>query len=292
MEKTISNKWLTVTASSEGAELQSIKNNLTGHEYLWQGDPYYWKRRSPILFPIVGALWEGKFRMDGKEYSMGQHGFARDMNFSTIVDPPADEIWFSLESDEETLSRYPRKFHLVVVYGLRGERVTVRWKLLNCDNRDMYFQIGGHPAFNLPRFNLREKVRGYLEFDRSRFTVQQIGAKGCVGDTRTEYDLPDRMLQLTADTFSHDALIVGNNAFGLVSILTADRLPYLTLNIYSPYVGLWAPTPDAPFVCVEPWYGRADSVGYTGDFSGKEAVRKLVPGELFEASYQIIIDDV
>lgn len=79
MEQTLSNKLLTVTASSVGAELQSIRSNLTGHEYLLQGDPFYWKRRSPILFPIVGTVW------DGKEYAMNQHGFARDMNSATVA---------------------------------------------------------------------------------------------------------------------------------------------------------------------------------------------------------------
>lgn len=292
MEKTISNKLLTVTASSVGAELQSIRSNLTGYEYLWQGDPYYWKRRSPILFPIVGAVWDGKFRMDGKEYAMGQHGFARDMNFATVVDSPEGEMWFSLKSDEETLGKYPRKFHLAVGYRLLNERVIVMWRLQNCDDKDMCFQIGAHPAFNLPGFNSREKVRGYLEFEKSRLTAQVIESKGCVGAAIKEIDLPESILPLTADTFRDDALIVGNQNISYTGILTSDRMPYVSLVFYSPYVGFWAPAPDAPFVCVEPWYGRADSVGYDGDFSGKEAVQRLAPGEVFSKQYTIIIDNV
>ena len=292
MERTLSNELLTVTASSLGAELQSIRNNLTGHEYLWQGDPCYWKRRSPILFPIVGAVWDGTFRMDGREFRMGQHGFARDMNFETVADSPEGEMWFSLKSDDETLAKYPRKFRLAVGYELYHERITVRWRLRNDDEKDMNFQIGAHPAFNLPRFNSREKVHGYLEFDRHKFTSQVIASKGCVGDAVREYDLPEAILPITADTFKNDAVIVGGQFMGLTSILTTDRLPYLTVSFYSPYVGYWAPSADAPFVCIEPWYGRADSVGYNGDFRGKEAVQHLAPGQEFHAYYQIIIDDV
>ena len=97
MIQKLENDLLIVEASSWGAELQSIRDKRTGHEYLWQGNPAFWKRRSPVLFPIVGSVWDGKFHMDGKEYTMGQHGFARDMEFSPVEGTPDDEIWFRLE---------------------------------------------------------------------------------------------------------------------------------------------------------------------------------------------------
>ena len=110
MKQTLRNGLLTVEIDSKGAELQSIKSNVTGHEYLWQGDSRFWGRRSPVLFPIVGAVWQGRYRMDGCEYAMSQHGFARDMEFTPFepADAPEEEAWFALESSDETLRRYPR----------------------------------------------------------------------------------------------------------------------------------------------------------------------------------------
>lgn len=120
MKQTLTNDLLTVEIDSHGAELQSIKSNRTGHQYLWQGDKKFWGRRSPVLFPIVGSLWEGKFRMDGREWTMSQHGFARDCEFAPMENAPADEVWFTLESNEETLAKYPRRFSLSIGYRLEG----------------------------------------------------------------------------------------------------------------------------------------------------------------------------
>lgn len=293
MAYTLSNNLLRISVSPLGAELQSIENIVTGFQYLWQGDPRFWKRRSPVLFPIVGAVWNGVFRMDGCEYSMNQHGFARDMEFVPIEDVPEDELWFRLASTPETLEKYPRDFSLEIGYRLLNENITVMWRVKNNDNRPMSFQIGAHPAFNLPDFNPADSVHAYFNFDISDAEAQIIEEKGCVGNRTKEIRLTDeRMLPVTADTFREDALIFGGNRLHRVSLLTKDRNPLLTLLFRSPYVGLWAPAPEAPFVCIEPWYGRADSVGFEGDFSVREAVRTLAPGETFEVSYMIIIDNV
>lgn len=293
MAYTLSNNLLRISVSPLGAELQSIESVATGFQYLWQGDPRFWKRRSPVLFPIVGAVWNGMFRMDGREYPMGQHGFARDMEFVPVEDAPDDELWFRLAATPATLKKYPRDFSLEIGYRLLNENITVMWRVRNNDSRDMSFQIGAHPAFNLPGFDAADSVHAYFNFDVAEAEAQIIEDKGCVGP-RTKVVRPDAdgMLPVTASTFSEDALIFGGNRLHRVSLLTKERSPLLTLLFRSPYVGLWAPAPDAPFVCIEPWYGRADSVGYDGDFASREAVRAIAPGETFEASYMIIIDNV
>lgn len=114
MIQTLHNDLLTVTISDHGAELQSIEQNRSHYQYLWHGDKTFWGRRSPVLFPIVGALWQGKFLMDGKEYAMGQHGFARDCDFLPLENAPEDEAWFVLESNADTLAKYPRNFRLEI----------------------------------------------------------------------------------------------------------------------------------------------------------------------------------
>ena len=292
MIQTLSNDILTVAASTSGAELQSIRNNRTGYEYLWQGDPTFWKRRSPVLFPIVGAVWNGVFRMDGREYPMGQHGFSRDTEFEIAAEAPEDEMWFSLTASDATLALYPRKFRLDVGYSLLQERIAVMWRVTNLDDKDMYFQIGAHPAFNIPGFNASDTVRGYLGFDTGEIISRTIAEKGCMGPALRKIEITDGLMPLTADTFAKDAIAATKGRIRRVSLLTRDLAPVLSVLFSSPCVGVWAPKPDAPFVCIEPWYGLADEAGFTGDFSAKAAVNRLAPGETFKASHTIIIESV
>ncbi len=225
------NDLLTIEISTHGAELQSIRNNLTGQEYLWHGDPAFWGRRSPVLFPIVGAVWEGRFRMDGRVYEMGQHGFARDRDFSLIEGSPEDEAWFSLDADEASLLIYPRRFRLEIGYRLTGERIDVMWRVVNRDTQTMSFQIGAHPAFMLPGFSAADDVHGYLMFDGGPdFVRQLIEARGCVGTETAPVILDDQtMLPIAADTFARDAIILAGGRTRRVSLLDKERRPLLTL---------------------------------------------------------------
>ena len=142
----ISNEQISIQVDSMGAELKSLKKKDTDTEYMWEGDPAYWKRTSPVLFPLVGSLREGSFLLDGKRYPMGQHGFARDLEFQ-VKSEAANEIWFYLESDAQTLEKYPYAFLLELGYELQGSTVIVKWKVTNPADGELYFSIGGHPAF-------------------------------------------------------------------------------------------------------------------------------------------------
>ena len=293
MQTTLSNSLLSVTIDTHGAELQSIKNKITGHEYLWQGDSRFWGRRSPVLFPIVGAVWNGTFVMDGKQYAMGQHGFARDMEFTPIETSEDDEAWFALEATDETLQKFPRRFRLEIGYKLYEERLSVMWRVINLDTKEMHFQIGAHPAFNYPDFSAADAVHGYFSIDGKNLVKEIITEKGCVGaETELVTSDADGLLPINADTFNRDALIFGNGQVRRVSLLSKEHAPYLTLLFASPAVGLWSPSADAPFVCIEPWWGRADSVGYEGEFCNRQYVNALAPNEKFETSYMIIIDNL
>lgn len=294
MITTLKNELLTVRISSHGAELQNILDNRTGHEYLWQGDDAFWGRRSPVLFPIVGAVWQGRYRMDGHIYELGQHGFARDMEFVPMDSPEDDEAWFALDWTEETLARYPRKFRLEIGYALRSERLTVMWRVRNLDTREMPFQIGAHPAFNYPDFHASDRVHAYFTFGaQGPLYAEVIKEKGCVGDEISEIVLdPERRLPVTAGTFSRDALIFAGRQVRRVSMLTKEGQPYLTVFSDAPLTGLWSKSADAPFVCIEPWWGRTDHVDYEGEFHGRRHIQTLDPGATFEASYLIILDGI
>lgn len=294
MTQTLTNDLLTVDIASHGAELQNIVNNRTQHRYLWQGDKAFWGRRSPVLFPIVGSVWDGRFVMDGNEYPMSQHGFARDRDFTPVADAPEGEAWFVLESDDDTLAVYPRRFRLEIGYSLHEARIGVMWRVTNLDHRTMHFQIGAHPAFNYPDFSAADAVHGYFGFDSAGpLTSEVIERKGCVGPDTVAVELDaDGLLPITATTFAHDALILASHQVHRASMLDKSRAPYLTLLFQAPLVGLWSPNADAPFACIEPWWGRCDRVDFNGDFSQREHVNALAPGATFSASYMIIVDNI
>ena len=155
---TLKNDILSIKVDRHGAELWSIRDH-SGREFIWQADPAFWKRHAPVLFPIVGSLLDKKYRVDGKEYSLEQHGFARDMDFH-LVSSDENTLWYELKSDAETLAKYPYAFTLKIGYKLTGNKIQVMWEVSNNDGKTMYFQIGAHPAFYYPDFNPDTEERG------------------------------------------------------------------------------------------------------------------------------------
>lgn len=283
------NEVLTVEVSSHGAELQSIRKN--GTEYLWQGDPAYWGRRSPVLFPIVGSVWEKRYRVNGAEYELGQHGFARDMDF-TLVSSSDTEVRYRLESDEQTLKKYPFRFVLDIAYRLHGNCLDVIWEVMNPDTETLYFQIGAHPAFIYPDYSTLSKERGFLSFDRTEgLECIRIKEKGCV-DAVTKYPLEipsDGRLPVASDTFDAiDTIMLQDSQIGRVDMMRADGTPWLSLSFDAPVVGIWSPPGKvAPFICIEPWYGRCDRAGYEGEYCDKDWMNSLEPGGKFSSVYTI-----
>lgn len=289
--QTLENGILTVQVSEHGAELQSIRKG--GTEYLWQGDPAYWGRRSPVLFPIVGSVWEKRYRVQGKEFGLGQHGFARDMDF-LLVSQAEDEVRYRLESSDETLKKYPFPFVLEIAYRLHGNCIDVIWDVENPSSHDLYFQIGAHPAFNYPDYSLEKKERGFLKFDRSEgLECIRIKEKGCVdAEARYPLEIPtDGLLPLASDTFDAiDTIMLQDAQVKEVKMYRADRTPWLKVTFDAPVIGIWSPPGKvAPFICLEPWYGRCDSAGYEGEYQDKEWINRLAPGEKFHSVYTVEI---
>lgn len=288
---TLHNGILTVEVNTHGAELQSIRKDSV--EYLWQGDPAYWGRRSPVLFPIVGSVWEKKYRVDGKVYELGQHGFARDMDFE-LISSSDTEVRYRLSSSQETLQKYPYPFVLEISYRLHDNVLDVIWEVENPAETDMFFQIGAHPAFIYPDYDQQKQERGYLVFDRTEgLECIRIKEKGCVDPvTRYPLEIPvDGRLQISKDTFDAiDTIMLQDSQIGRVEMRRADGTPWLSLSFDAPVVGIWSPPGKvAPFICIEPWYGRCDAVGYEGEYKDKEWINRLGPGEKFVSVYKIEI---
>lgn len=286
----LSNETLRVEVSAHGAELQSIRKGDV--EYLWQGDSRYWGRRSPVLFPIVGSVWEARYRVDGTEYQLGQHGFARDMDF-TLVCATDTEVRYRLESSDETLAKYPYPFVLEIAYRLHGSSIDVIWEVKNPSDKDMYFQIGAHPAFFYPDYDPEKSGRGFFTFDRTEgIECIRIKEKGCVDAvTKWPLEMPEGILKLEKDTFDAiDTIMVQDSQLKRVNMFKEDGTAWLSLSFDAPVVGIWSPPGKvAPFICIEPWYGRCDSVGYEGEYKDKDWMNCLAPGEGFKSVYTIEI---
>ena len=286
----LSNETLRVEVSAHGAELQSIRKGDV--EYLWQGDSRYWGRRSPVLFPIVGSVWEARYRVDGTEYQLGQHGFARDMDFA-FVSASDTEVRYRLESSEETLAKYPYPFVLEIAYRLHGASIDVIWEVKNPSDKDMYFQIGAHPAFFYPDYDPEKSGRGFFTFDRTEgIECIRIKEKGCVDAvTKWPLEMPEGVLKLEKDTFDAiDTIMVQDSQLKRVNMFKEDGTAWLSLSFDAPVVGIWSPPGKvAPFICIEPWYGRCDRVGYEGEYKDKDWMNCLAPGEGFKSVYTIEI---
>ncbi|MBP7856554.1 MAG: aldose 1-epimerase family protein [Prevotella sp.] len=285
----IKNDKLTVDISSHGAELVSIKD-AEGKEYLWQADASYWNRHSPLLFPIVCGLWNDTYRIDGKSYSMGRHGFARDTDFH-LVAKGETQVVFALHDSDETRSAYPYRFNLAVSYKLRDNQVHVVWHVENTDTKTIYFQIGGHPAFNVPDLKQGEPLQGRLRFDTND-PIRLFGnINGCIDRGRHQtVETQDGIWQFTEESFREDAVIFDHSQIRKVELLNADGEAEVTVDMKAPALGIWSPYgKNAPFVCIEPWYGLHDWADYEGDFRDKYLMNQLLPGSSFMSEYVITI---
>jgi galactose mutarotase-like enzyme len=279
------------TVSLHGAELQSLQ--LNSHEYLWHGDPAYWGRRSPILFPMVGKVYGGAFRVDGKEYPMGQHGFARDSEFVKVGER------YVLSGCP--LEKYPYQFELAVTYRTEGNRFIAEWTVTNLDNKDIHFQIGAHPALLLPDYHEIDPIHGYLQcFDAQGNVVKQPMLihglrEGYLTELSSPVPMPvdeDGLLPITKDTFAIDTFMLEHGTVKSVALLDKDKKPYLKVGSdQTEAYGLWAPhKPGCPFVCLEPWCGITDLVGFSGELKDRYLNHALQPGEKFVFEYWIEIN--
>lgn len=285
----ISNEKITVQADSLGAELKSLKSVDDGQEYMWNGDPKFWGRTSPVLFPFVGGLHNSEYYCNGKSYPMGQHGFARDMEFR-LKSQVSSEIWFELTADDETLRKYPFAFCLEIGYELKDRTVIVKWRVKNSAEEKMYFSIGGHPAFLCPIDEGTKQSEYSIRFDAKNEVVSSCLEGGLLTENRKTYALKDGILPVTETLFDADALIIEKDQAHKVSLVKPDGRDYLTVSFDAPLFGIWSPPKkNAPFICIEPWYGRCDRAGFTGDIAKREWEQALNAGETFEAQYTITI---
>lgn len=268
-----------------GAELKSLMKG--DKEYMWCADSKFWGRTAPVLFPFVGAVNEGVFRYKGVQYPMGQHGFARDMDFKPIrIDESVAS--FVLESNEETRSKYPMDFKFVSTYRLGNGKLYVDWCVENTGDEVLEFSLGAHPAFvcELNKTSIRLMKNG----KPVNMFINSVFGKGLLTDKKVEVSVSDGIMKLDEHSFDGDAFVIEDGQLDSVEILDENGAKFMSVDFASPLVGIWSPPgKNAPFLCIEPWYGRADKEGFTGELCEREWNNSLMPGQLFQATYTINI---
>lgn len=282
----LKNDQLVIRIAEKGAELQSIKDS-EGREYMWQAGPE-WPRHSPILFPIVCSVNNDTYVVDGNEYHLPRHGFARDAMFGVMNHCSTDKkVSLLLLDSEETHEVYPFEFELIVTYELKGNKIYITWRVDNLDEQEIHFQIGGHPAFNMPG----GKLKGRIELDEEEpITTLKTYPDGSIEMVEVPLDAYKGIMIINNEFFLNDSVKIHNCQTSRAILLDTNGEPAVTVDYCTPVCAFWSPYgKQAPFVCIEPWYGIGDPIGFKGEFKDKPLMNHLLPGASFEGGYSITI---
>ncbi len=290
----ISNQNLQVKINSLGAELFSIKSAKTGIEYLWQGSPNVWTGRAPVLFPICGRLFEGKYTLNDKEYFMNTHGFARTSEFS-LLSQTENEISLVLRHDENTLKAYPFEFEFIINFKLEQNKLIVSKEVKNLSDNVMPFSIGAHPGFNAP-FNSGESMQDYyVEFlPKGNYHTARFTANGFDSGETFPLNIEDeKYFYIKDDIFiTNDSVFVPSPP---TSMTLKSKKSQNYVKVYAEnmaYMGLWKPVGNgANLICIEPWLGFPEKEGKVCDFMTKNHMIKLGAKESFNTEYYIEIGE-
>ena len=285
----LENEALCLAVADKGAELSRVLDKEKGCERLWSADPAVWNRHAPILFPFVGKVLQGKYRTGGREYAMKtQHGFARDLNF-LCTEETETSVCHVLCATDETLAVYPFSFRLRVRHRLSKKNprlLHIEWEVRNLGETAMYYAIGGHPGFLPPEGVKKEDC--FLGFPgKTHLRYISVDPAGfAIPGTVHALDLSDSMTPCGSSL--SDTWIFENRQVSAVQLVCPDRTPWVTLSCEEfPILAVWA-NAAGPFVCLEPWCGRTDDQGFTGELSDKVCEACLVPGAEKRISYSIL----
>lgn len=286
----LENEFLCVEIAEMGAEVTRIYDKTEDNEILWEGNPVYWKRHSPVLFPNVGKTYKNRVLINGTQYPTSQHGFARD-NVFTCIEAANEKASFMFRSSEETKEVYPFDFELHINYKLNKKELTVEWQVKNCGDETMYFTIGGHPAFRFakPEETKADYVLKVPGKEKLEYVLIDISC-GCANvDEVHTLQLSEETYPLSDELFAKDALVVDSGQIEEAWLCHKDGTPYVGVRSAGfPNYGIWS-VEGAPFVCLEPWMGRCDNVGFNAELSEKPNVNKVEAGEKFIKDYTIVV---
>lgn len=301
MRIAIENEQLKAEIESFGAELKSVIRKSDNQEYMWEADPTYWGKTAPVLFPFIGKLENCTFSHNGKTYTADKHGFARETEFK-VTEQEVDRVVFTIESNEKTLERYPFEFVLELEYRLNRNTVSQKWRLYNKGNEALYCSMGGHPGFACPliqdggrsgkRTDCFIKLYG-VDGKTSMNSLEVNLSTGQLSGEVFTVDIKDGVFPITEHIFDKDALLFADQGVTAVSLLDTEGKEYVRTEAPScPVWGIWSmPTSDAPYVCIEPWWGCCDKDGYQGELKDRPYTNRVKPGEVWTDGLRIVIAD-
>lgn len=274
----IENDSFILQITSAGAEMKRLFSKAWHRELLWLGDEKIWKRSAPILFPIVGALKDGSYKFGGKNYQLGQHGFARDFDFQCVFCRQS-EIEFKLEATQESFKFFPFCFELRVHYKLELNEIIVSYYVKNVDRQKIYFSIGAHPAFETKNLNDYE-----IRFEKEEKEFYRL--KNGLVDWAHPKKVPGTSLVVAPELFYEDALIFKKLKSSYVDLVDLKREQIIRVNSHTPFFGIWGKD-KVPFVCLEPWHGVSDELDHDGQLENKKGIIALSENEEFGFNYTI-----
>lgn len=290
MIDSIKNDVLEIKVKRLGAELTSLKSLDGGIQYLWQSDSRYWTGQSYNLFPIIGGIPEDTFQYLGRTYHMKPHGFARKSEFE-LLSQEEHKLVYRLKTSQDTLTQYPFQFELFVIYQLEGNMLKHGYQVRNLNDSEMLFSIGAHPGFNCPLFPGETMEDYFILFETEETVSSRRKVDGLLNGEQLPFLSNDREVKMQHSMFYDGAKILDSLKSKWLEIRNTKNSHVIRVEFEGfPYLGIWSAANDAPFVCIEPWYGVDSTAGDPLELDKKEGLQRLPAGQNFECSYNIIIE--
>ena len=284
----IENNRLKLNTKAAGAEITSLFDKQKKIEYIWQADAKVWGRHAPVLFPIVGRLKNDRYKHEGRTYKMGQHGFARDMNFKQL-ETGSSSVTYLLTDSEESRKLYPFSFEFSIEYKLVEQSLITTYRVKNTGNEAMPFSVGAHPGFNIA-VHEGESIEDYfVAFPETKGWQSEVLASGLITGQKRDIGTEANRLPITKNVFDQDAIIL--NPYTEQKVLLANQSGSYQLDFDIagwPYLGIWA-KPGANYVCIEPWQGLADHINAGGQLEDKEGIVTLPSGQSREYRFTVSV---
>ena len=288
----LKNKYLQVELDPKGAEIAKMIGNEDHINYMWKQDPSLWGHSAPILFPIVGALKNGKTVIEGQTYEMNQHGFSRNSNYE-VEEHDDTHVVFHLHENEETKKMYPYNFDLYVTYTLEENMLKADLKVINERDDHIMFQIGGHPAFACPFMEGESANDYYVEFSENETVSSKViyPARGGMSHEMKPLFENERRFFVRQALFQSDAIVVPHFKSESVALKSINHNKSLIFHMEGfDHLGLWTSKHVGGLLAIEPWVGHTDYVDFEGEFKDKESIVNLNKGETFHCQFKIEIN--
>ncbi len=289
MDYTIQNDCLSITVTSKGAELQTLLYKPTGIDYMWSGDPAFWAKKSPVLFPIVGTLKDNTYFFNHKCYHLARHGFARNKDF-LLKEQTDNRLLWGITSDDSTRNIYPFEFEFYIQYEINKATIRVTYIVKNTSHTTMFFSMGGHPAFKVPMFPGDAYEDYELIFDRKENAQRwPITQDGLLSTQPLPFLDNTDTIALHKGLFQKDAVVLKNLQSQTLKLISLKNKRGIEVDFHGfPYLGIWA-AKNADFVCIEPWCGIADGEDSHQSIVTKEGINELPAECTFERAWSVTV---